>query len=362
MTNILIKSIASILLIYILLQNTVMADVCSITEGTYVGKARTDEKEKRPLFIVVDNGHIAGFYAPEDQTHPQGAAINQTEQVSAFNFFVTTTSKGAFLNFKVPGALEGTFPIGKAKLIMAQGGVAFKGYYSPDEDSFSSDFINVGRDGGIVARVTSGMNFNFFFGKANQAGEFVQIFPEKGNEPKLSLDFFGIELDADVTFDGKTSRVVFERTSDASCTTGDTSAEGALANAALIQAFNSNLSDLETTLIGLFEAVDKKFKKEESTLNSIDVLSLIIKNRPPKPCKIQITHGLNTLGKFIAQIENSLCSINNEPKCLPDDIAASFITSSRAALDRLREGFNIDDDNNGVPDLCQKPTDAGDTD
>lgn len=82
----------------------ISGDVCSIPEGTYVGNALVNAtvhgkpiKVKNPLFLVVANKRIAGFYAPEDQEHPQGASINQTELTSGnLSFFITSTGKADF--------------------------------------------------------------------------------------------------------------------------------------------------------------------------------------------------------------------------------------------------------------------------
>ena len=56
--------------------------ICFLFDGTYVGAAITTgsdgKKASRPLFIVVANQHITGFFAPEDQkTHgPTGSSFN----------------------------------------------------------------------------------------------------------------------------------------------------------------------------------------------------------------------------------------------------------------------------------------------
>ena len=339
------------------------ADVCSIPEGTYVGKTIVQfgqETEKWPFFIVAANKRITGFYAPTDQTHPQGASINQAELNTGFTFFITTTSKGDFLNLKSEG-LE--FPTGKAKKINAMGGSAFSGYYlvssSEEESEHRGDFINIGKDGGLIARITASRNFNVFFGKVNTDGEFVQIFP--GDGPKLSFESFGDSLVADVTDDNGKHSFEFNINSSESCVSGSISSEGGLANELLIQGFKQNLSDVNNAFSGLLEAIgESKFLKENGKplSGSLEKANTLLnekndKSIKDKDCKQGLVYVVKIIDKVIEAIERKYCSVYKGPKCFPDDVALSFVSKMKSSLGLAKQGLDIDDDENAIPDICE---------
>lgn len=348
----------------VLFINPSYADVCSIPEGTYVGKALVQNvhggANKIPLFIIVANNRITGFYAPEDQNPPQGASINQTEVNSGFNFFITTTSRGDFLNFNVSGL---QLPTGKAKKINPKTTLGFHGYYIyEDTGGFfiagsPGDFLNVSASGTLVARVTAFMNFNFFFGRVNNEGGFEQIFPEKG--PRLDIDDIDdTEANLDVRYpDGKSASTRFLSKGSSTCNVGTTT-EGDLANELLISSFKENLDAYLNSFSDLSEALEGKFDKKESFVakfikGAIDSINQSGKKVKPKECNSNVKGTVNVFKRAATLIEEKLCSVNeNKEKCIADEVAFSFIQNLQSIAERLASAFNTDDNENGITDLC----------
>lgn len=342
--------------------------VCSIPEGTYVGKALVNAtvhgkpvKAKNPLFLVVANNRITGFYAPEDQTHPQGASINQTELNKGPTFFLTSTSMGDLLNFKYEGI---ELPIGKAKLIkIKEGSDTFVGYYLPRIDNGSTgDFINVGKDGGFVARATSGMNFNFFFGKIDLNARFVQAFPFKGNGPRLDFGFSPGEITLIVnSFENS---VVFEKEDSSTCFSGDVG--GLISNLALIEAFKENLDELKAAVESFDKAtnLDEILRGDTATTHVGTVTLYIdsIKNTfgsdsTPKECKRHAFESLKRIREQILIFKKAICKKGNkkEPdQCIEPEIFESNFSKIKDLYKRVISGFRLDDDDNEIPDVCDE--------
>ena len=198
-----IKDIIFVVLFFILMLSPVSADNCFPFEGTYVGVAILNGKESEPLFLVIANNHITGFLAPENQTHPQGDNINQTDLSSGGHELSITTDGKILVKYPNSDILNG-----KAKLIEVKNGSGtFHGYYRNSDSG--RDFLNVGEDGGAVSTVTAGRDYVFAFGKINSNGQFVQVFPENGKGPQVDITISGTTASFKVLTTGGLSNGLF---------------------------------------------------------------------------------------------------------------------------------------------------------
>ena len=355
----------------------VKADDCFLFNGTYVGSATiTTTKESRPLFFVIANKHITGFFAPEDQTHPGGASINQTE-LSGTSYTLSLTADDKIL---VKYAGGSTTLDGKAKLIEVKNASgAFNGYYTGN----SGDFLNVGNDGGALVRVTAGMDFVFSFGKINNSGKFVQVFPENG--PQININISGDANLNVLTNSGFFASTMKKDTSStcginlpSSSSSGSSSSISSSSGGSIFSTnFKNALSDslkAEKTLYDFYTEAgndsdsstraDPKYNKPRlKALNKIKDIVKRIKSALKAPsivCNELLKKQIDNLSTAYGNLRTILCGSTPPPgyekydPCKEGTLNGdnlSKISNSQSTLESLSA---VDDDGNGTADVCEE--------
>ena len=222
---------------------------CFLFDGTYVG-AVSFKGNHFPLFIVVANQHITGFFAPEDQkTHgPGGSSFNLGDLTASTTYTLSLTTDNNILIKSTDGTVSG-----KAKPItIKDGSSSYTGFYNADSinDFLPGDFLNIGPDGGAILKFAiPGDKVVHAFGKINNSGEFVQVFPGKGKGPHVTISFDGNSVDLEETLNDDyftTSLDKFISTSCSSSTSSSsTSSSGSISNKpALVSNFQGALNGI----------------------------------------------------------------------------------------------------------------------
>ncbi len=353
------------------------ADDCFLFEGTYVGTAVLNGNESEPLFLVAANKHIAGFFAPEDQTHPSGTSINQASLSSGGYALSLTADDKILVKYSNADTLSG-----KAKLIEVKNGSGtFHGYYTT-QDSFSSDFLTIGEDGGTVIRVTAGMDFVFSFGKINSFGKFVQVFPDNGNGPQVDITILGTTASVTILTKNGSFPIQMQRSDVSNCTTttatGESSSSGGTSSGEpiFVTNFMNALSDIlqtEKTVYDFYAPAgnnldpstrgDQKFNK--SRLKALNKLKGVVKRiqsalkAPSIVCNELLKSQLVNLDNALRQLRNVLCGTTPAPDPSFDNCRQGTFTGDNlgkigSSLSTLESLSEVDADGNGISDICKQ--------
>lgn len=324
---------------------------CFLFDGTYVGAAITTgsdgKKVSRPLFIVVANQHIAGFFAPEDQkTHgPTGSSFNLGDLTASNSYTLSLTTDNNILIKSSDGKVNG-----KAKLSTIESGSAsFSGFYNSDVtgDFLPGDFLNVGSDGGAILKFAgSDGKVVHAFGKINDSGKFVQVFPEKGNGPHVTINFDGNSADLEATLDDNSSITTLNKFINASCssTSSSTSSSGGPSNKpALVANFQDVLNGISST------STTKIFVGSESEVKNLQdavrLVKYVLLNLPVADCN-------NQLSKKIEQLSNAINALRNAAKCGGSCIGALLSLDEDNLVIQYKS--TVDETGNGVLDICEQ--------
>ena len=322
---------------------------CFLFDGTYIGAAITTgsdgKKVSRPLFIVVANQHIAGFFAPEDQkTHgPTGSSFNLGDLTASSTYTLSLTTDGNILLKSTDGKING-----KAKLGSVEGGSpSFSGFYNADVagDFLPGDFLNIGSDGGAILKFKgSDGKVVHAFGKIDASGKFVQVFPEKGNGPRVTISFDGNSADLEATLNDNSSITTVNKFVSTSCSnTSSSSTSGAPSNKpALVTSFQDALNGISSisttkTFVGA--------KSEVKNLqNAVRLVKYILLNLPTADCNNQLAAKVEKLFAAINALRNVQCGFS----CI--------ITSLALDDDNLiiQAKSTIDESGNGIVDICEQ--------
>ena len=346
---------------------------CFLFEGTYVGAALLNGKESRPLFFVVANKHIAGFFAPEDQTHPGGASINQTELTNNSFILSLTADDKILVKYATSTTLDG-----KAKLIEVMGSSGiYHGYYT--NPNSSRDFLNVGEDGGAVLTVTAGRDYVFAFGKINSEGKFVQVFPEGNNDPQVNITISGNTASFSVLTTGGLSNGLsnseMQKTEITDCTgssmSENSSSGGSVSSGGappgepiFVKNFKDALKQLKLAskefkkvrhpdsgekTKKIAEVYSKQFQKIERQIESAIKQVAIV-------CQIELIKHLGDLESKINFSDLYFCK-NIESDTKPKECTEEFYSVTEKlsnAFQTLKDISTLDSEGNGTPDICEE--------
>lgn len=340
------------------------SNVCQIPEGTYVGLALGEGNEKQPLFVVVANKRIAGFFAPENQLKPSGTVFNQTSLDDTYSFSLRETKKGNFLDLFPAGSAGSGNPIGKAKFLESKGEYSMSGYYIPQGEEGGAgspdDFVNIAKDGGAVAKVTAFGGTYFFFGSL-LTGSFDQIFPEKERGPTLTVT---------PESDGKTqvnlsssdgTEFTFRRytlISSESCSPSDVpegtptpSGEAAKSNTVK---FLKAIAEFNRTSKALAKAAQETRQSVKDIRRATGRIKRLVKGSGD--CYKELIDELEELGTIIRDLENKRCSkvtdVVSVIQCIPDSVIDEYFPKLKDSLSTANSFYNTDANKNGVPDPC----------
>ena len=355
---------------------------CFLFEGTYTGAALLNGKESRPLFFVVANKHIAGFFAPEDQTHPGGLSIDQSELTNDIFILSLTADDKILVKYATSNSLDG-----KAKLIEVMGGSGtYHGYYTnPDS---GRDFLNIGEDGGAVLRVTAGRDFVFAFGKINSNGKFVQVFPESDKGPQIDITISGAAASVSISTTGGLSNGRFnsemQRTEVTNCTgssmsessssggdvsSGESSSGGNPPNESIfVTNYKNTLGELEDVRVELKKLEDDKnitddghtfIKKNDKRIERVINNLESIFDLPDRICQAHLIITLKELKRIVRTTQALLCSSLTDPDCkLPethsDPSRALLVIKFQSVLNKIKEITNTNDNGNKISDICEE--------
>ncbi len=329
--------------------------ICFLFDGTYIGAAivttSSEKKESRPLFIVVANQHITGFFAPEDQiAHghgPGGSSFNLGDLTASSTYTLSLTTDNNILIKSTDGKINGKAKLGSIE----DGSPSFSGFYNADVagDFLPGDFLNIGSDGGAILKFAgSDGKIIHAFGKIDASGKFIQVFPEKGKGPHVSISFDGTTADIEATLNGDsfiTTLRKFVSTSSCNSTSSSSSSSGAASSSkpALVTTFQSalnSLSSLSTTksLIGA--------KAEVKDLqNAVRLVKYTLLNLPTSDCN-------NQLAKRVANLSSAVDTAKKAATC------GSSCFGVLLALDDdnliIKDKSTIDENGNGIVDICEQ--------
>ena len=324
--------------------------ICFLFDGTYVGAAITTgsdgKKISRPLFIVVANQHIAGFFASEDQkTHgPSGSSFNLGDLTASSAYTLSLTTDNNILIKSANGTVNG-----KAKLSTIEGGSAlFSGFYNADVtgDFLPGDFLNIGSDGGAILKFAgSDGKIVHAFGKINDSGKFVQVFPEKGKGPHVTVNFDGNSADLEATLDDNSSITTLNKFINASCssTSSSTSSSGAPSNKpALVTSFQEVLNGISS--ISTTKSFINAKSEVKNLQDAVRLVKYVLLNLTVADCNNQLSKRVEKLSAAINALRNAQCS--------------SSCIGVLLALDEdnlvIQDKSSVDEAGNGILDICEQ--------
>ena len=317
---------------------------CFLFDGTYIGAATDSKKGSFPLFIVVANKHITGFFAPEDQkTHgPGGSSFNLGGLTVSSVYTLSLTTENKILIMSADGTING-----KAKLGVVEGGSgSFSGFYNSNT---AGDFLNIGTDGGTILKVAEpdGNKVVHAFGKINSAGEFVQVFPEKGKGPHVTISFSGNTAEIKVTSGNSEFFVDLTKFSENSCNGNSSSSSGISSSKPIfVVSFLSALNDLSLLSSTELSGAESGLKALQDTIRKIK-LSLLLSSAE---CSSILQASIEILSDEIKEIKAAACS----------DIAScpsiKLFTLGKMQEDQstVTENISLDGNNNSTPDICEQ--------
>ena len=323
--------------------------ICFLFDGTYVG-AVNFKGNHFPLFIVVANQHIAGFFAPEDQrTHgPTGSSFNLGDLTASSTYTLSLTTDNNILIKSADGKVNG-----KAQLGSVEGGSpSFSGFYNGDVagDFLPGDFLNIGSDGGTILKFKgSDGKVVHAFGKIDASGKFVQVFPEKGNGPRVTIRFDGNSADLEATLNDNSSITTVNKFVSTSCsntsssTSSSSSTSGAPSNKpALVTNFQdtlNNISSISTTktFVGTQSAV-------KDLQDAIRLVKYVLLNLSVADCNNQLAKKVEKLSAAINALKSGQC----DSSC----IIASLALDDYSLV--IQSKSTIDESGNGIVDICEQ--------
>jgi len=80
-------------------------------------------------------------------------------------------------------------------------------------------------------------------------------------------------------------------------------------------------------------------------------------SNPGNPCKSRINSALSRLNNTLSILENKDCVGNKRANCIPSDVLGNFLSNFQDNLDSFQGVFEVDDDNDGMPDICSNDSD-----
>ena len=325
---------------------------CFLFDGTYIGAVVTTgpdgKKASKPLFIVVANQHIVGFSAQEDQkTHgPSGSSFNLGDLTVSSTYTLSLTTDNSILIKSKDDTLNG-----KAKLSTVEGGSSsFSGFYNADatSDFVPGNFLNVGSDGGAILKfATREGKVVHAFGKINDSGEFVQVFPEKGKGPHVTINFDGDSADLEATVNGNSTITSLNKFASASCS--NTSSSGSSTSGApsnkpeLVANFQDILDGISsiTTSKSLIGAKDEI----KELLSAIRVVKYTLLNLPTKDCS-------NQLAKRVQNLSSAIENVRKAATCTSSCLAILLALDEDNLI--IQNKSTVDETGNGILDLCEE--------
>ncbi len=324
--------------------------ICFLFDGTYVGAAivtgSDGKKVSKPLFIVVANQHIVGFFAPEDQkTHgPTGSSFNLGDLTASSAYTLSLTTDNNILIKSADGKING-----KAKLSTIEGGSSsFSGFYNADVtgDFLPGDFLNIGSDGGAILKFAgSDSKVVHAFGRINDSGKFVQVFPEKGEGPHVTINFDDNSADLEATLNDDSSITTLNKFVTASCSiSSSSSSSGATSNKpALVTSFQGALNGISSittskSLIGAKEEI-------KSLQNAIRAVKYTLLNFPASDCN-------NQLSKRVAKLSNAIDTVRSSATCGSSCIGVLLALDEDNLI--IQEKSTVDEAGNGIVDICEQ--------
>ncbi len=349
------KSLFLLLFVFVLfsVNHNPAYSTCFLFDGTYVGTAITTgsdgKKASRPLFIVIANQHIAGFFAPEDQkTHgPTGSSFNLGDLTVSSAYTLSLTTDNNILIKSSDGKVTG-----KAKLTTFNGGSpSFSGFYNADttSDFLPGDFLNVGSDGGAVLKFAgSDGKVVHAFGKINDLGEFVQVFPEKEKGPHVSINFDSGSATLEATLNDDSSTTTLNKFVSASCgstssSSSSTSSSGAPSNKpALVSSFQDTLngiSSISTTKSFANSKLEVQDLQDAVKLVKYTLLNLLVAD-----CNTQLPKRIAKLSSAIDALRKTTCTSSCVPVLLALD-EDNLVIQSKST---------VDEGGNGIVDICEQ--------
>ncbi len=349
------KSLSVLLFVFVLFFNTVhnpVYSICFLFDGTYIGAAITTgsngKKVSRPLFIVVANQHITGFFAPEDQkTHgPTGSSFNLGDLTASSAYTLSLTTDNNILIKSADGKVNG-----KAKLSTVEGGSpSFSGFYNSDVtgDFLPGDFLNIGPDGGAILKfVAFSGKVVHAFGKINNSGEFIQVFPEKGKGPHVTINLDGISANLEATLNDDSSITTLNKFANTSCSSTSSSTSSSTGGApsnkpALVSSFQDALNGISSI------STTKTFIGAESEIKNLQDAVRLVKytllNLSASDCNNQLAKKIEKLSAAINALRNTQCG-------------SSCIVALLALDDNnliIQAKSTVDESDNGIVDICEQ--------
>ena len=335
---------------------------CFLFDGTYIGSATltnsNGDKANYPLFIVVANKHITGFFGPENQNHTlSGISFNLGGLTVSDVYTLSLTADDKILVKSTDGTING-----KAKLGNVEGGSgSFSGYYNSNtvSDFAPGDFLNIGSDGSVILKVAiSEDKVVHAFGKINASGEFVQVFPEKGNGPHVNLSISGDTADIEVTLKGNSFTTAMRKFPGASC--GDNNSTSSSSGGT-----SSSSSNKPAFVINFLGALNSLSQLSSTSLHGAEtqVLALqelikvikytIIAFSTPKDCSDLLKKSFETLPEDINDIKIAACGSDLMSCTSAQAFTISFLGDAQLSL---KENGSLDENNNEIFDICEQPS------
>ena len=325
--------------------------ICFLFDGTYIGTSiitgSDGKKVSKPLFIVVANQHIAGFFAPEDQkTHgPTGSSFNLGDLTASTAYTLSLTTDNNILIKSADGTVNG-----KAKLITVEGGSpSFSCFYNADiaGDFLPGDFLNIGSDGGAILKfATSDGKVVHAFGKINNSGEFIQVFPEKGKGPHVTINLDGNSADLEATLNGDSSITTLNKFITASCSSTSSSSSSTSGAPSSKPALVTSFQDVLNSISSI--STTKTFVSAESQVKNLQgavrLVKYVLLNLSASDCNNKLAKQVEKLSEAINALRSAQCgsSCIVALLALDDD---NLIIQSKST---------IDESGNGIIDICEQ--------
>lgn len=117
---------------------------------------------------------------------------------------------------------------------------------------------------------------------------------------------------------------------------------------------------IEEALAGLSRASNELVQASKFARPILSRIDFLIKkirqalnlNSQANRCKKTISASIDRLDSLIKKLGGKSCSIYVKSSCIPDEIINEFLPLLEESTEDLRSTFQIDDDENGIPDIC----------
>ena len=339
--------------------NPSYADDCFLFDGTYIGAATITSsnggKDTRPLFIVVANKHITGFFAPENQNQhhnqiPGGSSFNLGGLTVSTVYTLSLTAGDKILLKSTDGTING-----KAQLGSVDGGSgSFSGYYNSDvvSDFAPGDFLNIGSDGSVILKVAIDKGLVHAFGKINASGEFVQAFPEKGKGPIMHLSISGSTADIETLINGNSSTTTLRKFPGASCGgSNPTSSSGGTPSdkPAFVSIFLGALNNLAKLSSTSLPGAETEALALQDIIRGIKFVFLT--SSTPKDCTDSLESLFEMLPENINDVKIALCCANLSSCSTTQSFTLIVMQEDQSTI---KENGSLDENNNAIFDICEQ--------